>query len=195
MIGQLTGTLALKSAEFIIIDAGGVGYELTCPLTVIEKLPLEGERCTVAVKTYVREDQITLFGFSSFQERRLFEHLTSVSGIGPRLAVACLSGMEADQLKEAVITSNIKRISSVPGIGKKTAERMVLELRAKFEKSFAFTEAQPDGDPVLSDLKSALSNLGYKSKEIQIYLDEVKDNAKEMTFEDLLKGALSRFTF
>lgn len=126
MIGQLSGRLAIKSAEFIIVDVGGVGYELTCPLTVIERLPAEGASCTLTIKTYVREDQITLFGFSSFEERRLFEHLTSVSGIGPRLAVACLSGMDADRIKEAIITGNTKRISTIPGIGKKTAERMGL---------------------------------------------------------------------
>jgi holliday junction DNA helicase RuvA len=195
MIGYLNGTLKHKGAELLILDVQGVGYELTCPLTTIERLPAEGERCELTVKTYVREDQITLFGFSSFEERRLFESLTSVSGIGPRLAVSCLSGLDADKLKEAIITGNIKRISSIPGIGKKTAERMVLELRAKFEKSFALSAAQPSLGGHLSDLRSALLNLGYKSKDVDAYLDEVKAEAGELTFEELLKGALAKFAF
>ena len=195
MIGQLCGILSVKSAEMIILDVGGVGYELTCPLTTIERLPAEGEKCTLTVKTHVREDQITLFGFSSLGERRLFEHLTSVSGIGPRLAVACLSGMDSEQIKGAIITGNVKQLSSIPGIGKKTAERMILELRVKFEKAFSLTEAQPQSGPILNDLQSALLNLGYKQREIQKYLDDVKDKAADMSFEELLKGALSHFTF
>ena len=195
MIGYLQGTLKHKGAELLIINVGGVGYELTCPLTTIERLPAEGEPCELTIKTYVREDQITLFGFSSLEERRLFEALTSVSGIGPRLAVSCLSGLDADQLKEAIITGNIKRISSIPGIGKKTAERMVLELRAKFEKSFALSQAEPSLAGHLSDLQSALINLGYKAKDVDAYLQEVKDEAGAMSFEELLKGALARFAF
>jgi Holliday junction DNA helicase RuvA len=195
MIGYLRGTLKYKGAELLVLDVNGVGYELTCPLTTIDKLPSEGEACELTVKTYVREDQITLFGFSSLEERRLFESLTSVSGIGPRLAVACLSGMDAEALKDAVITGNVKRISTIPGIGKKTAERMVLELRAKFEKSFSLSVAQPSLSGHLSDLRSALLNLGYKATEVDRYLHEVKGEAGEMSFEELLQGALRRFTF
>jgi len=195
MIGYLRGTLKYKGAELLVLDVNGVGYELTCPLTTIDKLPSEGEPCELTVKTHVREDQITLFGFSSLEERRLFESLTSVSGIGPRLAVACLSGMDAEALKDAVITGNVKRISTIPGIGKKTAERMVLELRAKFEKSFSLSVAQPSLSGHLSDLRSALLNLGYKATEVDRYLHEVKGEAGEMSFEELLQGALRRFTF
>ena len=195
MIAQLSGILALKSAEKIVIDVQGVGYEITCPLTIIERLPTQGESCQLVIKTYVREDQITLFGFSSFEERRLFEMLTSVSGIGPRLGIACLSGMDATGLKESIITGNIKRLSSIPGIGKKTAERMVLELRVKFEKSFVIDQVKPDQIPLIEDLTSALLNLGYKQKEIDQYLEGLGDEAAQCTFEDLLKGALSAFTF
>lgn len=195
MIGYLRGILKNKGAELLMIDVNGVGYELTCPLTTIDRLPAEGEMCELTVKTYVREDQITLFGFSSFEERRLFESLTSVSGIGPRLAVACLSGMDAQELKEAVITGNTKRISSIPGIGKKTAERMVLELRIKFEKSFSLSLAQPSLSGHLSDLRSALLNLGYKATEVDQYLNDIKEQAGNMSFEELLQGALRRFSF
>ena len=195
MIGFLRGTLQYKGAELLVLDVQGVGYELTCPLTTIDKLPSEGEPCELTVKTYVREDQITLFGFSSLEERRLFESLTTVSGIGPRLAVACLSGMDAEALKDAVITGNVKRISTIPGIGKKTAERMVLELRVKFEKSFSLSVAQPSLSGHLSDLRSALLNLGYKATAVDQYLHEIKEQAGEMSFEELLQGALRRFTF
>ena len=195
MIGHITGKLILKGAEFIIVEAQGIGYEMICPLTVLEKLPIEGENCSLAVKTHVREDQITLFGFTNFEERRLFEHLTSVSGIGPRLAVACLSGMNSDHIKEAIIDGNIKRLSSIPGIGKKTAERMILELRSKFEKAYVLEAAQPQSSMILNDLQSALLNLGYKSKEIQKYVESIKDKANEMSFEELLRGALSHFAF
>jgi Holliday junction DNA helicase RuvA len=195
MIGQLRGTLSHKSAELLIIEVGGVGYELTCPLTTLEKLPAVGEGCTLSVKTYVREDQITLFGFSSFEERRLFEALTTVSGIGPRLAIACLSGLDAEALKVAIITGDVKRISSIPGIGRKTADRMILELRAKFEKHFPLEAAQPQAVTQLNDLQSALLNLGYKSKEVEEYINEIRPRAPEMTFEELLKGALARFAF
>ena len=195
MIAQLKGILSLKSAERIVIDVHGVGYEMTCPLTVIERLPAQGDECTLVIKTYVREDQITLFGFSSFEERRLFEMLTSVSGIGPRLGIACLSGMDSSGLKEAIVTGNIKRISSIPGIGKKTAERMVLELRVKFEKSFVLDQVKPDQVPLIEDLTSALLNLGYKQKEIDRYIESRGDEIAQCSFEDLLKGALSAFTF
>jgi len=195
MIGYLRGILRHKGAELLIIDVAGVGYELTCPLTTIDRLPAEGEECELTVKTHVREDQITLFGFSSLEERRLFESLTTVSGIGPRLGVACLSGMDAAQLKEAIITGNTKRIATIPGIGKKTAERMVLELRVKFEKSFALSAAQPSLSGQLSDLRSALINLGYKAAAVDKHLDEIKDSAAEMSFEELLQGALRRFAF
>ncbi|MBM4291498.1 MAG: Holliday junction branch migration protein RuvA [Deltaproteobacteria bacterium] len=195
MIGQLRGTLSHKGAERLIIDVGGVGYELTCPLTTLERLPAAGEQCVVSVKTYVREDQITLFGFSSLEERRLFEALTTVSGIGPRLAVACLSGLDAEALKVAIITGDARRISSVPGIGRKTADRMILELRAKLEKHFPLEAARPEAASQLSDLQSALLNLGYKPKDVDDYLSEVRPRAAELTFEELLKGALARFAF
>ena len=121
--------------------------------------------------------------------------LTSVSGIGPRLGIACLSGMDAMGLKESIVTGNIKRLSSIPGIGKKTAERMVLELRVKFEKSFVIDQVKPDQIPLIEDLTSALLNLGYKQKEIDQYIKGLGDEVAQCTFEDLLKGALSAFTF
>ncbi len=197
MIGRLRGELVYKDSEQVLIDVNGVGYELCCPLTTIEHLPLIGETCVISVKTYVREDQITLFGFNNDAEKKLFEQLTSVSGIGPKLAIACLSGLTANQIKESIITANIKNLSGIPGIGKKTAERMVLELRAKFEKTYAIKEASltTGVHSQLLELQSALKNLGYKEKEIDMVCAELKDKANQVTLEELLREALNKLIF
>ena len=195
MIGMLRGLVCVRSAEVIMVDVSGVGYELTCPLTTVEQLPDVGCECTLFVRTRIRDDQITLFGFSTLSQRRLFEHLTSVSGVGPRLALACLSGMSEDALIRSIINSEAKRLSSVPGIGKRTAERIILDLRPKFEKSYPFEEATPDSTPLLDDLRSALINLGYPSASVNAYLEEVKPHAGELGFDELLRGALSKFAF
>ncbi len=197
MIGRLSGVLIEKTAESVLLDVQGVGYELLCPLTTIEKMPKIGENCTLAVKTYVREDQITLFGFNDMRERKLFEELTSVSGIGPKLAVSCLSGLSADQIREAIITANVKNLSSIPGIGKKTAERMVLELRSKFEKSYAVREAVVVGDEGsgIVALQSALKNLGYKEKEIDHVVDQLREKAQTLSLEELIREALNLLIF
>ena len=194
MIGRLVGVLVEKSAEGILVDVGGVGYELTCPLTVIEGLPDRDEACALCVQTYVREDQITLFGFNTREERSLFRALTSVSGIGPRLAIACLSGLDAAALQQAILRGDVKRLSTIPGIGKRSAERLILELRPRFEKLSALREATPNAAH-LQDLESALLNLGYKKKEIDAFLGELGARAESMSFEALLKEALHRFTF
>ena len=195
MIGMLRGLVAVRSAELVMINVNGVGYELTCPLTAIELLPEVNEECTLFVKTHVREDQITLFGFTTLSQRKLFEYLTSVSGVGPRLALACLSGMSEEGIVRAIINGEVKRLSSVPGIGKRTAERIILDLRPKFEKAYPLSEAAPDATPILDDLRSALLNLGYPTATVNAHLDEVKSQASELTFDELLRGALARFTF
>lgn len=195
MIGMLRGSVYVRSAEFVMIDVQGVGYELTCPLTTIEQLPEVGNECILFIKTHVREDQITLFGFTTLSQRRLFEHLTSVSGVGPRLALACLSGMDEQGIVKAVINGDGKRLSSVPGIGKRTAERIILDLRPKFEKAYPLTEAMPDAIPLLDDLRSALLNLGYPVSTVNAYLDEITPQVNELNFDELLRGALSRFAF
>ena len=195
MIGYLKGKVALRRAEIVILDVNGVGYELSCPLTTVEKLPGSGEDAEVFVKTHVREDQITLFGFASLDQRKLFEHLTSVSGVGPRLALACLSGMAEKDLVGAVVNGNTKRLSTVPGIGKRTAERIILDLRPKFEKAYPLSEAIADASPILEDLKSALLNLNYPSSQVNDYLEDMKEDAKNLSFDELLRTAIARFTF
>ena len=195
MIGYLKGQVAVRKADLIILDVNGVGYELCCPLTTVEKLPNSGEPAEVFVKTHVREDQITLFGFSSLDQRKLFEYLTSVSGVGPRLALACLSGIIEKELVAAIVNGEVKRLSSVPGIGKRTAERIILDLRPKFEKAYPLNEAIADASPVLEDLKSALLNLNYPTAQVNGYIEDMKEEAKKLTFDELLRGAIARFTF
>ena len=195
MIGYLCGTVLLRNAGLVILDVQGVGYELTCPLTTVEQLNPEGEEAEIFVKTYVREDQITLFGFSNLGQRKLFEHLTSVSGIGPRLALACLSGIREQDLVKAVVNGEVKKLSSVPGIGKRTAERLILDLRPKFEKSYPLSEATPDASPILDDLRSALLNLNYPIKSVNEYIDEMRSQAEQLSFDELLRSAISHFTF
>ena len=195
MIGMLRGKVHVRSAELIMIDVNGVGYELTCPLTTVEQLPDVGCECVLFVKTHVREDQITLFGFTTLSQRKLFKHLTSVSGVGPRLALACLSGMDEERIVKSVMNGEVKSLSSVPGIGKRTAERIILDLRPKFEKAYPLTVATPDASPLIDDLRSALLNLGYPVSAVNSYLEEIKPQAQELNFDALLRGALARFTF
>ncbi len=190
MIGRLRGTLADKGADGALIDVGGVGYVVNCPLTALDQLPSVGSECTLSIHTHVREDQITLFGFNSVEQRRLFRLLIAVSGIGPKLGLACLSGMDADGLRQAIGESDIKRLSSIPGIGKRTAERLVLELREKVGVGPGL-----GGTPksrAIDDLESALGNLGYKTKEVDKLLAALGPEAHEMPFDGLLREALRR---
>ena len=170
MIGRLNGLLLEKLPPQVLLDVNGVGYEVDVPMTTYYQLPALGERCTLHIHQLVREDAHLLFGFASREERETFRQLIKVTGIGARIALAILSGMNADELARAVATEDIKRLSSVPGIGKKTAERLVLELRGKLATGAAlavpgglpFAGAEPDGK---SDILNALLALGYSEKE------------------------------
>jgi len=192
MIGMLEGIIANKGAEGILLNVGGVGYDVLCPLTVIDRVPRRGEKCSLSIHTHVREDQITLFGFVDADQRQLFRLLISVSGIGPKIGLACLSGMSADDLSNAIANEDIKRLSGVPGIGKRTAERMVLELK---DKVFSTTPGKaPVANRMLEDLESALKNLGYKAKDVEKLIAALGTDAETMSFEDLLKEALRKLT-
>lgn len=191
MIGRLRGTVARKSVESVLIDVGGVGYEVLCPLTVLDRLPPEGSPATLAIHTHVREDQLTLFGFVDEDERGLFRLLTSVTGIGPRMALACLSGMNAEALTQALVDQDIKRLSTIPGVGKRTAERLSLELRDKVRFARPSTRPTPAATH-LDDLDSALRNLGYKPKDVEVLIAGLREEAGELGFEALLREALRR---
>ena len=189
MIGRLAGRVLEKGMESIVLDVGGVGYDVTCPLTVLQKMPPSGESTSLAIHTHVREDQITLFGFNDAEQRKLFRQLISISGVGPKIGLACLSGMDADALSHAIGQGDAKRLTSIPGLGKRTSERIVLELR---DKVGGLAAARPAQSNALVDLESALKNLGYKPKDVERLTSELAPTSSEMSFEELLREALQR---
>jgi holliday junction DNA helicase RuvA len=191
MIGHLRGRLAHKSVDGIVVDVGGVGYEIFCPLTVLDRLPPEGQECVLSIHTHAREDQLALFGFIDRDERALFRMLTSVTGIGPKLGLTCLSGLSAGDLSTAIADADVKKLSSIPGIGKRTAERLILELKDKVGR--VATPGRPrTGNAHLEDLDSALRNLGYRAKEVESLTAGLAKDAAGMDFEALLRLALQR---
>lgn len=160
MIAHLRGKLISKHPNQAIVEAAGVGYEVNITVPTFSELPGLGAEVALFVHTHVREDALSLFGFLRAEEKQLFEKLISVSGIGPRLAITILSGMQADAAVAAIKGNNLAALTRVPGIGKKTAERMVLELRDKLD---AFgVPAAATASPVEEDVLSALINLGYQ---------------------------------
>lgn len=164
VIGRLSGRLIEKDPSEIVVEAGGVGYRVAVPLTTFGRLPAPGETVTLSIHTHVREDALALYGFDSRRERDLFEDLIGVPGIGPRLALALLSHLDPRDLAAAVESKDIDRLTSVPGIGRKTAERLLVELSGRMKRfqapagaaSTAPAESRKD------DLVSALVNLGYR---------------------------------
>lgn len=194
MIGRIRGLLVHKSVETVIVEAAGVGYEIQVPLTVLDGLPPEGQECALTIHTHVREDQITLYGFDDFEARGLFRLLTTVSGVGPRLAIACLSALSADQLTGAILDENVKRLTGVPGIGKRTAERMILDLKEKLQKRTPSGRPSTTAEaaPRLDDLESALRNLGYRPKDVEALIADLAKEAGSMTFEEMLRESLKR---
>lgn len=195
MIAHLRGTLIEKHPNEVIVECGGVGYALTVPVSSFTSLPELKQEVQVHVYTAVREDAIVLYGFVTRDEKSLFEKLITVSGIGPKLAVTILSGMAAPDLVAAIRTGDTARLVRVPGVGKKTAERMVLELKEKLQ---AFEGAAPAGaaaptsalSPVEADVLSALINLGCASAAAEAALAKAKGLNGGASFEDLFRKAL-----
>jgi len=194
MIALLTGNIVFKSIDHIILETGGVGYRVMIPLSTFYSLPEQGDS-RLHIYTHVKEDAIHLYGFLGLDEKEMFQLLLSVSGIGPRLALNILSNITTEELKSSLYDGNLKRLSGIPGIGKKTAERMVLELKDKVAKM------QSTGRPattrlaaastlnVFDDTLSALTNLGYKETQARKALESMEIPA-EASLEDILKGAL-----
>jgi Holliday junction DNA helicase RuvA len=160
VIAHLRGRLISKHPNQAVVEAAGVGYDVTISVPTFSELPNEGTDVALHIHTHVREDAIALFGFLRPDEKRLFEKLIQVSGIGPKLAITILSGMSAADMVSAIKGNDVGRLTRIPGIGKKTAERMVLELRDKLE-GFGAEQARPAATPVEEDVLSALVNLGY----------------------------------
>lgn len=198
MIAYLSGKLLEKEANWIIIDVGGVGYEVIIPLSTFYDLGEIGENISLRIYTYVREDVLQLFGFKTVRERELFLLLISVSGIGPKSAITALSGMSADEIIGAIRQNNLARLNSIPGVGKKTAERLVIELRDKIAKlSAVSTEEmqaegipQTSGDDVYDDAISALVNLGYQRNAAEKALKQAMQEGTEMSVQKLLRRSL-----
>lgn len=164
MIGPLTGTLAEKNPPQILIDVGGVGYDVDVPMSTFYNLPPLGERLTLLTHFVVREDAQLLYGFLTHEERATFRQLLKITGIGARMALSLLSGLSVAELAQAVSTQQIGRLTKVPGIGKKTAERLLLELKGKLGADLALPGATPQSD-AQADIVQALVALGYNDKD------------------------------
>lgn len=198
MIAFLRGTLHEKSPNRLVIDVNGVGYEVHVPLSTFYHVPSLGENVALRVHTHVREEAISLFGFGTDLEIRVFEKLVGISGIGPKLAVSVLSGIDAIELVRAVRTGDTARLTLIPGVGKKTAERISLELKDRLP--LVLTEEQTvesessEAHPLRSDLLSALLNLGYHRSLAERAIDSALDVRGGSSFEELLKQALHGLT-
>ena len=195
MIARLSGKLISKSTDSLIIDIGGVGYEVSAPLSTFYALPEEGADTTLLIYTHVKEDAFKLFGFLSLMEKKLFIKLITVSGVGPKLAMNILSGMESAQLALAIKDGDIARMNAIPGVGKKTAERLILELKDKIDSDILpagdeQAAMQKERPTVLDDALSALLNLGYKKPDVEKTLDSLLQNDNSLSVESLLKEAL-----
>lgn len=195
MIAYLRGQLFRKSPQSVIIEAGGIGYEVFVPLSTFYALPEQNERVSLHIYTHVREDTLSLFGFSSHLERDLFMLLISVSGIGPKLAVNILSGIGPQELLQAIALGNANRLKAIPGVGKKTAERIVLELKDKAAR-LGGKEIEVAHPPVMaqdtlsSDALSALINLGYAPNAAKKAVDKAQQTVNNDSLEALIKEAL-----
>ena len=194
MIGFLRGRIGDKQLNTLIVDVQGVGYEVHVPLSTFYDAGDQGAEITLRIHTHVREDALQLYGFLTELERQLFERLISVSGIGPKLAIAVLSGMDSRDLLACVQRGDVARLTGIPGIGKKTAERIVLELRdrlAQLPGAAPVDVAPVNGvDRVRGDLLSALQNLGYHRPQAEKAVDATLQTMSEPTFEHALKVAL-----
>lgn len=196
MIALLTGTIAHKAPDFIILDVQGVGYRVHIPFSTYYELPEAGGAATLQVYTHVKEDGINLYGFRTMAEKELFQLLISVSGVGPKLASNILSNIGAAELSDALVRGDLGRLSAIPGIGRKTAERLVLELREKLKKLAPSALAQETAPAkaaadIRDDVLSALVNLGYKEAMVQKALDGLAMDGGD-TVEELLKQALKK---
>jgi Holliday junction DNA helicase RuvA len=190
MIAHLRGKLLAKHPNQAIVETGGVGYDVTISVPTFSDLPGIGAEVALHVHTHVREDTIALYGFLLASEKRLFEKLITVSGIGPKLAITILSGMAVDEMVNAIRSNDIARLTRIPGIGKKTAERMVLELRDKLPPEKAGeTAAAPTLSAVEEDVLSALVNLGYQRAAAERALASISKNGQfDAMFREALAG-------
>lgn len=197
MIAYLSGKLLEKHANTAIVDVGGVGYEVSIPLSTFYELGEVGSDVQLRIYTHVREDAIQLFGFKTLRERDLYLRLISVQGIGAKSGITMLSGMSADEIIMAIRTNDLARLKSIPGVGLKTAERLVIELRDKVGELSesgsaldAATRTAPPADAVFEDALSALINLGYQRSAAEKALQQAASEGTEMSVQKLLRRSL-----
>ena len=197
MIALISGKIVYKGISHIVIDAHGVGYRVFIPLTTFYELPEAGQIITLHIHTHVKQDAINLFGFYTVQERDLFQLMLSVSGIGPKMSMNILSGISVQEMLRAISGGDVRKLISIPGLGKKLAERLILELKEKVVKKMMAEEVpamdgqQKINEIIREDILSALINLGYKSNIAQDALNKVLyTSAKELAMDQLLKKTL-----
>lgn len=203
MIAHLSGTLLSKQATSVILDVGGVGYEVSIPLSTFYELEDPGSIIQLRIYTHVREDALQLYGFKTARERELFLRLISVSGIGPKLGITLLSGMSADEMIASIRTNNLAKLTLIPGVGRKTAERLVVELRdkvaslssAELEEELGAksdTAAPPTEDSVRADALSALLNLGYQRSAAEKAVTGALSEGGDVSVESILRLSLRK---
>lgn len=203
MIAHLSGTLLSKQATSVIVDVSGVGYEVTIPLSTFYYLEDPGSTVQLRIYTHVREDALQLYGFKTARERELFLKIISVTGIGPKLGITLLSGMSADEMIASIRTNNLARLTLIPGVGRKTAERLIMELREKVaDLSSAQLEeelgakpevsAESTEDAVRADALSALLNLGYQRSGAEKSIDSALSEGGDVTVESVLRRSLKK---
>jgi Holliday junction DNA helicase RuvA len=190
MIAHIRGRLISKHPNQAIVEAGGVGYDVTITVPTFSELSNEGTEVELHIHTHVREDALALYGFLRAQEKQLFEKLITVSGIGPKLAITILSGMAASEMIGAIRGNDIARLTKIPGIGRKTAERMIVELRDKLEK-FGAPQTVATVSPVEEDVLSALLNLGYQRAAAERAISVASKTRPVSTFDILFREALA----
>ena len=191
MIARLSGTVLEKHPNRVVIDVGGVGYDVQVPLSTFYGLGEPGAAVTLRVHTHVREEVIALYGFASPLEQDLFERLISISGIGPKLALAVLSGIDPGELVRAIRTQDVARLTRIPGVGKKTAERIGLELKDRMPAAAApGDQHEAGGGGLRDDLLSALANLGYQRAAAEKAVEAALKKAPGASFEEALRDVL-----
>ncbi len=189
MIGRLSGILAEKELTACLVDVNGIGFDVAIPLSTFDRLPLPGEKVTLLIHTQVREDALTLFGFATAPERQLFRQLINISGIGGKLALNVLSAMPVEEFAAAIATGDLKTLSHISGIGKRTAERLVVELRDVIGNQL---DTEAVSAPGCADAAAALETLGFKRTAVAQALKELRTELPpaEQTSENLLRQAL-----
>jgi Holliday junction DNA helicase RuvA len=203
MIAHLNGRLLSKEATSVIVDVAGVGYEVSIPFSTFYEVGDVGSNVELRIYTHVKEDALQLYGFKTLLERQLFISLLSVSGVGPKIGIALLSGMSADELVTSIKNNNLARLTAVPGVGRKTAERLVVDLREKMitlaasqtteEPGVVFDSALPSSDDdVRSQALSGLLNLGYQRTAAEKAIDAALNDGGEITVEAVLRRGLRK---